>query len=118
MAQIKHKSNSLLPRREDLQSLPMGRVLLQHTVVQEHELVARPGLWHSRGQVIEGTFTVLSSRSDHRQHGEQQAVHDAKDDLFWCDKTWDPATGQVLTCDSKPQYNRKSCSLSSRFILA
>ena len=95
----------------------MGRVLLQHTLVQEHELVARPGLWHSRGQVIEGTFTVLPSRSDYKQHGEQQASQDEKD-LFWCDKTWDPATGQVLTCDSKPEYNRKSCSLNSRFILA
>ncbi|KAL0026867.1 hypothetical protein WJX77_007893 [Trebouxia sp. C0004] len=104
--------------REDLQSLPMGRVLLQHTVVEEHELVARPGLWHSRGQVIEGTFTVLPSRSEYRQHGKQQAGHDGTDGLFWCDKTWDPATGQVLTCDLKPQYNRKSCSLSSRFILA
>ncbi|DBA70623.1 TPA: hypothetical protein ACH3X2_012009 [Trebouxia sp. C0005] len=104
--------------REDLQSLPMGRALLQHTAVQEHELLARPGLWHSRGQVIEGTFTVLPSRSEYRQHGEQQAVHDGKDDLFWCDKTWDPAAGQVLKCDLKPEYNRKSCSLSSRFILA
>ncbi len=96
----------------------MGRVLLQHTAVQEHELVARPGLWHSRGQVIEGTFTVLPSRSDYRQLGEQQAGRDGTDDLFWCHKTWDPATGHVLTCDLKPEYIRKSCSLSSRFILA
>lgn len=96
----------------------MGRALLQHHVIQDHELVARPGLWHSRAQVIEGRFNVLPSETVHQQQMKQQLGHASREDLFWCDKVWDPATGQVLHDESKPQHIRKSCSLSSRFIFA
>lgn len=103
--------------REDLEALPKGRTLLQHTVIQDDELVARPGLWHSRAQVIEGKYELQPSKSDFDQHTHQHATSDGKD-LFWCDKTWDPSTGQLLNHGPKPLHNRKSCSLSSRFVLA
>ena len=116
---LQHEVTShVLFRREDLQNLPKGRVLLQSIEVQDHELLARPGLWHSRAQVIEGKFELLPCESEYYQRECKQATSDQKEELFWCNKRWDPKTGGLLTCDSKPQHVRKSCSLSNRFVLA
>lgn len=103
--------------KEDLQSIQMGRHFLSNTDVQEKELVARCGLWHSRAQVIEGRFNL----------GHSQMAADAKSyaetgccEVFWCNKTWDPATGLQLSGpdDDKHVTSRRSCSMSNRFILA
>ena len=102
--------------REDLQSLARGRALLETTQIDDHELVARPGLWHSRAQVIQGKFKVLSSK---RSFQQLQSTHcQSAEDIYWSDKTWQASSGQLLVDDSAFQHNRKSHSLSSKFILA
>lgn len=104
--------------REDLQSLPMGCKLMKTTKIASHELVARPGLWHSNAQVIEGKFRLLSSQHDFMQWAERHGEGNTDADTFWCNKTWDPTSGQLLTCHEQPKSSRKSCSLNSRYILA
>ena len=91
----------------------MGRKLMKLMEIASHELVARPGLWHSSAQVIEGKFRLLSSQPD-SMHGQDS--HEA--DIFWCNKTWDPSNGQLLTYHEQPQHSRKSYSLNSRYVLA
>ena len=93
----------------------MGRKLMQTMAVAGHELVARPGLWHSSAQVIEGKFRLLPSQLDFLQWAD---LHGDEADTFWCNKTWDPSNGQLLLCHEQPQNSRKSCSLNSRYVLA
>lgn len=103
--------------KEDLQALEMGRRFLQHTDIHDKELVARTGAWHSRAQVVEGIFQLKRSL-----HDFSMAVNaeDSKIENFWCDKQWDPATGQSLRCYSENAKHaaRRSCSFNSRFILS
>ena len=96
----------------------MGRRLMQTMAIAGHELVARPGLWHSSAQVIEGKFILLSSELDFRQWAGLHGEGTGEADTFWCNKTWDPSNGQLLLCPEQPQNSRKSCSLNSRYVLA
>lgn len=103
--------------REDLQSLPMGRKLMQSMDIEGHELVARPGLWHSNAQVIEGKFRLFPSQLDLMQWADLHGKGTGEADTFWCNKTWDPSNGQLLMWHEAPQNSRKSCSLNSRYVL-
>lgn len=80
--------------KEDLQALQMGRQFLQHARMHEKELVARNGLWHSRAQVVEGSFQLQPSLHEFNMACKQ--TREQSDELFWCAKQWDPATGQLL----------------------
>ena len=103
--------------REDLQSLAMGRKLLKTVNIASHELVARPGLWHSSAQVIEGEFRLLPSQLELMQWASRHREGNGEADAFWCNKTWDSSNGQLLTCHEQPQNSRKSCSLNSKYVL-
>ena len=103
--------------KEDLQSIPMGRDFLSKTDVQEKELVARCGLWHSRAQVIEGKFLLGHSRmaADAMARAAKGSC-----EVLWCNRTWDPATGLQLFGPEQGKFvtSRRSCSMSNRFVLA
>ena len=101
--------------REDLQALQMGLRFLHHTDIQHKELVARCGVWHSRAQVVEGSFQLKTSFSDYKMVVSAEA-----DDIFWSNKQWDPATGQRLQCCTADTRHtaRRSCSFTSKFVLA
>lgn len=96
----------------------MGCKLIKTVNIGSHELVARPGLWHSSAQVIEGQYRLLPSQQEFMQWAEGHGEGSGDADTFWFNKLWDPSNGQLLTCHEQPQSNRKSCSLNSRFILA
>ena len=104
--------------REDLQNLPMGRKLMQHIHIKDHELVARPGLWHSSAQVIEGSFRLLPSETHCIGTAAQQDKNKSHTDIYWCNKSWDPAAGRLLDNVEESLPSRKAYSLSSKFILA
>ena len=103
--------------REDLQGLPMGRKMMQSMDIEGHELVARPGLWHSSAQVIEGKFRLFPSQLDFMQWADLDGKENCEADTFWCNKTWDPSNGQLLMWHEAPQNSRTSCSLNSRYVL-
>lgn len=103
--------------REDLQALQLGRKFLRHTDIQNKELVARCGLWHSRAQVVEGRFQLKSTLQEWRSASDAQT---SSDDIFWCNKQWDPAAKHRLQSNTNDfkQSARRSCSFNSKFILA
>lgn len=104
--------------REDLQNLPTGRKLMRNIHIASHELVARPGFWHSSAQVIEGRFRLLPSQLEFMQWVDLHGEGPGEADTFWCNKTWDPSNGQLLTYHEQPRHIRKSSSLNSRYVLA
>lgn len=85
--------------------------------IASHELVARPGLWHSSAQVIEGNFRLFPSQGDFLQWADLHGEESGEADAFWCNKTWDPSNGQLLTYHEQLQNIRKSSSLNSRYVL-
>ena len=96
----------------------MGRKLMQHIHIKDQELVARPGLWHSSAQVIEGKFKLAPSEKHLKETAAQQDKDSSHTETYWCNKTWNPAAGRLLNNVDELLPSRKSYCLSSRFILA